>query len=1696
MKETEKRIKEYKELLPHAREKVFAALLIFIISAVVMVSTTFAWLVLSRSPEVSGITTNISANGNLEIALSGPEGEQPPESMVGDSVKDILLRNLTWGNIINLADPSYGLGNIELRPASLNEENLLDKPLFGATYSKDGRVEKLNKDFAYSNYDIDNDLFVVSPASSPKYGVRAISSVKTTNIGGDKIYQAMLQLADDKNTEAGQKYLDIVGTKEYLDALVGVIGRYAQTKVGDSNPDCTEYVGTIYQMCLDFQKVFEESGEALLLLAQAQQFKATNDQYGTLTLNELCTLSAAELRKRGVNLSSLATYKTDRNTLNSCVSTFETLAEKSSSQTIYWNDIRVAMNQLVDINSTTLQVKGSSDAPIPVGSLSAGNATKFSGKTSYAEIQKGLIRNFEKRTGALMKTLDESKRTASASVSAKVGVFSQTVTITAIVSTNAAVPYDFGKDYNEALNNDSEFAGGDRVAQDTYGLAVDFWLRTNAASTYIKLEGATLTSKKEEQEKDFHGNEIWTATATIDGEEVIHDLIKDGDKWLLADGGEDVTETIAEYNITPVKKMTVTETVIGYEGENRVWQDLNLSPNATTQGSGSCYVFYADTPQDQAQSLKLLGSMKVAFIDQDGVKLATAKMDTEHFYADSGRVTVPLVLDETDSVLVGTDIEGKPIRSITQINKRSPIRITALVYLSGSSLTNDMVLSSSNIEGQLNIQFGSTEQLSPINDERLEDDTVSVTATADKTFFDYKTEAANMVANVDVTVEGFEPETVEAFFVRKINATQGTRQETMVFTKNDLSRAAIENGSTWHASQKFTMPGIYVLRNVRIDGVDHPVKDAVTVEIPGFDVQSLTCRDTYLFTSEKRASTALTLRFSASDDKLLPKKSVQGVFINENNVSTTVNFKKNTATHDYTGTADFVTSGMYRLQYLVLDGETYELPEAMWKNVEVYIGLSAIVDLDRTNPENAITEFEYNKEIKDQGGKTVALMVKIVDDSGNEITGMTGTRLYYKMSGSIKTLAEDLVWDSDLQAYKGNFIVRGAGIYSFKNLTVGSNNITYASRSFIIKATSPEPPAYHSAEETLSYQFAPNENAEFKLKITNSEAIDAKAVIVNVNDPTKSETVDGTIVDASTVDLGNGTVSSWRFLIPGAGMDDSITQDGEWQVKAIHLSGFTFENENGNQVSYTGESPMVIDLSANNIVTKVVCTYNIKVTGGDQTFTGDFMDKHSVVGDRATIVIEDYEHEPIPGVGNVQLVYNLASYSGYTTKAYTENPNLTKKTVKCTASGDGKTFVADAFELQYAGEYQAELYFDIGTNKYTTNQDEPANFYKFTVNGIPKYTVKWNAPTVTITGTNPAGATASNPNGGTAFDKNLGTGTNTNLVKVKNYYEDYYAIIYEKYATLSYSLSTITLRLDNAGSALSSSNTATVTLKNQNYKDKDNVITFTANGTSKTSNVGAMDGRTRNLLGKAIVKTIDMNYGGQVYTLNLSHELEINGPGSVLPSPTLVFNIPAEYKWLVSDLNLTDVPSNPSCRPVSFTAPATITKNGTDTTQVGEVQLVGYKVETTTQPIKWTTSESSGCGGSTNKDHTGSKVTTVRTPVYQGTFANVERTFTIAKWEISGSSTGTINAGATRNFTSGDNVIKPVVTYVDGATGEPYDSTEYGESEAGTVTWMEGNSKLDNAPSGWSNNGNATIATTYTDVSGNNISKPAGWPED
>lgn len=1386
MKDKNARIEEYRNRLPHLKERLTAAVLILLVGVIMFTTVSFAWITLSVNPEVSNITTSVASNGNLEIALAGGSRYNPivpGPSKVGDANLPLAEGNLTWGNMINLSDPSYGLGNLVLRPASLNKDDLLNSPLYGADYTETGRQDGFITSFRYAKWQSTNPDDKNAPWEfmiSDDLGVRAISSTQMAESSG---YAYSLQLKIDAamqaNSDAQNAYLaitqnyDIVdGTeKPFLEALATVMGAYMTANMNATQSDNESLINATMDkedmeafrdLFRAFDKVLETEREAMLAMANLQLFIL--NQGDTSKYNEFASVDALvaqkdKLSSMGVQLSGLSQNLSDSEKLKT---NYEKLVDICQKGEIKWGDDKLSniVNALINVGTCT--VNGTR-----VSSIGASAALELNNKSCTTIITNGILYNFESRTGARMNvpkgnTSLESKYPKGLPVTATGKRMGMTMdgTIYALITTNAPSPSLFQKDLNYA---NSKNTGGTvaLTANDTYGFAIDFWVRTNASGSYLTLEGNILTQTIEEDAKgeDMNGNEVQLYTVTEkttdeSGEEIdfsfdVYMLSENGtDSWYLADSHEPYTVNDAT---PPKKKVNVTQTVTGYEGENRIWDNnAFLSTDNTTQGSGSCYIYYADTPEDQARSLKLLSAMNVAFVDESGTLLAEGYMDTANHFVDNGKVIVPLRLTANSIKL--ENVDGTETLAITALDQNVAKQISAIVYLDGTKVENKDVLAVSDIQGQLNIQFGSSVELNAISDEELASKTMSVSVSADNLEFDYDTCVANntpMTTNVEAVISGSTPKKVTAFFIRAISSTQGIPMN----GEDEIMTFSDQGAGKWKASYTFDSPGKYILRSIQVDGIEYDLKpeERPVIEVKGFTIRDLHWKSTMaskqsFMTAASAVSAELELEFVTNDPEKMPD-SVEGRFLRTDGNSVNVNFTRNVTTNVWSGRATFLSSGEYTLEYLVFNNEYYEIDESMKRIADVLLGMKVAV---YTNSPNSFV-FSEGVDGDASNGMTddeenLYMQIKVMDDIGNELRGLENVKLYYTMDGyqTIEMgLNADMTWNASTGYYEGAFETK-VGVFSFMYVTVGDSTITKATTSPKFTIQSPIPPSFKEGN-TLEYQYAPDymtKPAVFNVLIDDSEGILGENIIAVISD--------GKNTYKQPAEKLSG---SWNFKVP---LNENNTQDGIWTIQEIHVVGAYIEGE-----LRTEENPYVLDLSnAKNITTTVISTMQVAF---DSTAainkTGAFLETHTL--NELGMTISDLSGNALRDMADkVTLTYAYEGDSlakgGYEissgfSKTVTFTLNKTAKDGKI----EGTYFMQGSDTLKYAGTYKlSEVAFNFNNTAVILTGDSLPD--------APVITIESEAPTVNISARSSYGSsTNTNTSATVYFGSSKGTcGTN------------------------------------------------------------------------------------------------------------------------------------------------------------------------------------------------------------------------------------------------------------------------------------------------------------------------------------------------
>ena len=1480
-KDVAKRIEEYKSRLPRLKDKVAVAISMLLVASAMLTTVSFAWLTMSVNPELSNVTTSIASNGNLEIALASGTLRNlvaPGATQIGDANLPLTSGNLTWGNLINLSDPSYGLSNLILRPAGLNKDDLLGSPLYGANYDPSGKHEGYIDSFRYATWQSTNPDDPNAPwefVISNELGVRAISStIMADSAGYGYGYQVKLDEAKAALREAQNAYLSITnnidvitGTeKPFLEALATVMGAYMTARMNAGQSDNEHLINATMDkasveafrdLFASFIKVLEYEQEAMRKLANLELYvfsKGAADAPSIATVDVLLELkkennltfsvpngnggtTSVKLQISGLD-ENISDLKKLRENYDKLVVICETGGE------IKWADSGLAniVNALVNVGTCRVEHKSYNGEVNGIGATVAYGLDKETCKTI---ITNGVLYNFEKRTGVNMNvpkgtTALEQKYPNGLPVvaSGKREVMGMPIemdgTIYALITTSAPSPSLFQKDLNFTEDNNT---GGTvaLTANDTYGFAIDFWIRTNASGSFLVLEGNVLTETIEVDVKgeDADGNEVQIYVAEVtqsdpdkgETETYSFKVYEKNGTWYKA---TDHTEfAYYDENNPPKKLVNVTQNVIGYEGENRVWEDnAFLSIDSTTQGSGSCYVYYTETPEDMERSLKLLSAMKIAFVDAEGTLLAEGYMDTQNYYLDNGKVTVPMRLN-ADSIKL-TNPDGSETLAITPLEKNVAKLITAIVYLDGTKVENQDVLAVSEIQGQMNIQFGSSVDLNSMPDEKLSSQYMNISASVDKTEFkfDESTQAGiPMTTNVTVNIDGTTPQRVSAFFVRSISSTQAIPMngagQIMEFTNT--------GGGEWTSSFTFSGPGTYIIRSIWVDGIEYDLEPGArpTITVEGFSVRSLKWESTSqkvkdFMTAANAVSDKIILEFVTDDVDAMPNK-VEGRFIRTDGNSVNVTFKKNVDNVRWTGEVTFLSSGEYTLEYLVFDGEYYPVDSVLQRTANVLLGMKAAVYTDSPlnflfgygidgDPANGMADNEENLYMK----------IKITDDIGTEMKGLTDVKLYYSLAGytsEVNGLDADMEWNPSSGYYEGEFHSK-VGVFQFLYVTVGDNVIRTATTSPRFVIQSPTPPSF-SAGNTTSWQYNPDGSALLSVILNDTDGIDPSGMIGIITDGKDEYRVAGNIVDGV-----------WQFIVP----NKNGTQDGTWTLTRIEIVGIY---HNGNVT--TEENPFVIDLTGKeSLTTTVLSTIKIELDNkGNIDFNGKFLDVHTLTSELfAGVTIADSYNNALPGMSDtIELVYTYGNDS-VTKGGYTINspvPGTVTITLKKDASG--KHFVVDGTApatFKYAGTYTlTQLNFTFAGGGLTLTGRALPNAGVITVNST--------APTVKVTGvSNTAvnGTSTGNTYNDTKATVSFGQTDEKHTVGCEEWYET------------TYQQATVTIKLTgfanatNATLTFASDSGGTVHLYKSAGQSESSAVTgytWTADG-DQTMYVGAITG--------------------------------------------------------------------------------------------------------------------------------------------------------------------------------------------------------------------------------------------------------------
>lgn len=664
------------------KSKLMAAVCMLLVSAIMMVSSTYAWFTLSTAPEVTGITTAVGANGNLEIALlplSGKTDDIKSGSSDSMAVQTAASANTTWGNLVDVTE-GYGLDEIILYPSKMATTTTGDdtavnigNPLMTPTYGADGRVASLTANTLTGVYQNGSFNAGTSEGSATAYGVRAVgtssdvterylayqnalvnasaagSTAKTTasrslNANGQTLANiAVKHVLAEENSSETYTEADITAMKSIVNALLGYdTAGEGEGAVSTHTTGALEYI--------------EQALKYYVLADALAASTATNDNYQDIkNAVEAATLDALvtgiSVASGGANISVKAnstiagyvgTLNTSKTSAASALAALNT-AVPAGDGTYAWSSISSAMGYLLE--PTKLTINGMTYTTIKEGE---GMSTLVS-----SIVSNGVTVSMPTGSGIYADIADFcGDYSANITVVVNYGSFKD-LSVDATMNTKTSAETTYLAGAKASLTAYVEEGGGSssKPITDFYGYIIDLAFRTNASDSYLQLQ----------------------------------------------------TEAVDRI----------------YEGGS----------NTNTMGGGASMTFTSLSTSFSGTALKnLMGAIRVVFFDPDtGEIIGYARLDpasassettttggTGEAGTDSGSTASKITMD-----LIMTDDKGvaQENANIMKLDQNAIHKLSVMVYLDGDSVGNDDVAVDAvkSMTGSMNLQFSSSADLVPMN---------------------------------------------------------------------------------------------------------------------------------------------------------------------------------------------------------------------------------------------------------------------------------------------------------------------------------------------------------------------------------------------------------------------------------------------------------------------------------------------------------------------------------------------------------------------------------------------------------------------------------------------------------------------------------------------------------------------------------------------------------------------------------------------------------------------------------------------------------------------------------------------------------------------------------------------------------------------------------------------------------------------
>ena len=731
------------------RSKLYSAVAMLLVASTLLVTSSYAWFVMSTAPEVTGIQTQVGANGALEIALLDKESWNDLSRLdMGDIDENAdgqtTQANLTWGNLVDLNSATYGLSQITLLPSRLfieqetagdgenqettykvNTTTLLKTPHYG----EDGRVQKLDTTALAKIYNGSNAF------DKEGYGVRAIGTIADMSTYQLDLNNARTRISTD--TSAARA----AASKALIDNGGNMANIVVKKALNGANSFPVSDVQNIKKLANEMQAVLDYIEDGLrqayagyLATAAAAESVSNADYQAALE----------EVNKPETALASLKTkYPTaisDNALLSEYVNKLNGMQEKvrnalrdcdtyiTAGKDVTWAQIRDIITPLINVDNVT--VNGNTIQQIQ-DRLDGGQESKYDIALSLLDDGKLPI-TMGTGSGLLSDIADfVGDYTATVTVENVQVSEGKTMAVPVKMSTKTVYnPVHLANSSNEMAKQATRGGVAGTAITDFYGYAIDLAFRTNADESHLMLqtEAKNRIYDDSENESLMGGGSYMTfkTDAGLSASKMVK--LMSGVRVVFMDQSQEVL-TIATLDTT-LTRADYTELTEADRAKLNADAKYKYYLTGLNTAEAERNIQKSDLiTQEQFENLLSRDDGTKAVVFDAAAGTVTAKLYLHKFAmtqandvetAEDGTVKTLETTHNTGGITIGDKL-GKA--EISALEADVPQVVTALVYLDGSVVNNSMVAASAlqSMTGTLNLQFSSDVTLMPAQNTELRD---------------------------------------------------------------------------------------------------------------------------------------------------------------------------------------------------------------------------------------------------------------------------------------------------------------------------------------------------------------------------------------------------------------------------------------------------------------------------------------------------------------------------------------------------------------------------------------------------------------------------------------------------------------------------------------------------------------------------------------------------------------------------------------------------------------------------------------------------------------------------------------------------------------------------------------------------------------------------------------------------------------